>query len=118
MANSSPLRGLVWEWKQYLQERGHQTRASRNPDVLLSRNGRGLRYRWIFLYSPDPTRSLTAIEHEQIRRELRRSAKMGQQAYVVVKFDLPVCKVVAVPAARAAKTRRLRSDRGGIPWDW
>ncbi len=114
-----PLRNFVSEWACYLAQRGH--RVSSLPgalEVLCSRNGRDVAYRWLLLHAKRDTRRLTAIEHENIQRHLRRGRQAAEQVFVVIKFDRPEPRVVVLPAAKAIKVGRLRSDRGGIPWKW
>jgi len=86
--------------------------------VLLSHSKLSRRYRWMFLHTEGSTRRLTAIEHENIKRQIEAARKARQKAYLVVKFERPVDKVVVMPAEKAAQVGRVRSDKGGIPWDW
>ena len=119
MSEYSPVYTLVWEWAGYLEQRGHQVKQPANAfGVLLSRNSRRRGYRWVFLHAEGPTRRLTAIEHENIKRQTVAARKARQKAYLIVKFERPVGKVVIMPAEKAAQVGRLRSDKGGIPWDW
>ena len=113
------LRTLVSEWARYLEERGHVVRRLPNaPEVLLSRN-RGRRgYRWLLFHTEQPTRGLTAIEHETLAKQARIARKAREKAYLVIKFERPEAKVVVLPASRAVKARRLCWDKGGIPWGW
>jgi len=119
MSEYLPVSALVWEWASYLEQRGHQVKRSADAfGVLLSRSRLSRRYRWLFLHAERPTRRLTAIEHENIKRQIEAARKARQKAYLIVKFERPVGKVVIMPAEKAAQVGRLRSDKGGIPWDW
>jgi len=118
MAGNSPLSGFVDEWIRYLALRDHRIwEFTDQPDVLRSRNGKGTAYRWLLLRAKHATRRLTPIERENIVRELRNGQQMGEQVFVVVRFDRPQGKVIAYPAAMALQAGRLRSNKGGIPWD-
>jgi len=109
---------LVCEWASYLEQRGHRIRQLRSgSDVLVSRNGRGRRYRWLFLHAEGAVRRTTAIEHENLERQARLARKAREKAYLVVKFELPEPRVVVLPAERVAQMGLLRSDKGGIPWE-
>jgi hypothetical protein len=115
--NTAP-QDVAEEWIAYIEERGH--RVGKTPvvsGVVLSKSGRTRRYRWICLHSKDATRRLTAIEHEVIKRQLELAQKGKDWAYVVVKFETPMPKVVVLPAEKAARMGVISSDKGGIPWN-
>jgi hypothetical protein len=119
MDRCPPLVQLADEWSTYLEGRGHKLgRPTKASDAIVSRNGQGNRYRWIFLHVEGATGRLTAVERENIRRELQHAKKGRQQAYVVIKFERPFAKLIVMPASKASGTGRLRSDKGGIPWNW
>jgi len=106
------------EWARYLRGQGHRVRTSAaGPEVVCSRNGRGRRYRWLLVASRTPVRRLTAAEHEAVLRQIDQGRARGEQVFVVVKFDPPINKVVALSASRAAKASHLRASKGGIPWN-
>ena len=118
MDGSSPLHEFILEWVCYLKQRAHRiNRIPRTLAMVRSRNGLGSRYRWLFFHAEGSARRLTAIEREHIRRQLGCGQKAGEQVYVVIKFQRPVGKVIALPATRVLKLARLRADKGGIPWD-
>ena len=118
MGGSSPIGVLFCEWVSYLQDRGHELRPPSGLGyVLLSRNGRGKRFRWLFLHSKRPWIKLTAIDREAINHEVELARRAGEKAYLVVKFEQPEPKLLILPARTAEKTGRLHSDKGGIPWD-
>lgn len=115
----SPVQALVWEWASYLEQRGHHVKVPTDGSrILRSRNGRGTRYRWLFLHTESHSLRLTAIDHENIKQEARRARKAGESTFLVVRFERPAARVVVLPAEKAAKTGQLRSDKGGVPWDW
>ena len=109
---------MVQEWAEYLEGRGHEVRVPESlGNVLLSRNGRGKRYRWLLLHEAGPSRRLTPAERETVERQTRLARKAREQAYLVLKFERPEGKVVVLPMGRAISEHRLSSDKGGIPWD-
>ena len=119
MARYSDIRSLAWEWASYLEERGHGVALEADDwSVLLSRNGQGIRYRWLLLCAKRPVRRLTAIEREGIERQLRKARRAGERVYVVLRFERPEGRLLVMPAARALEEARLKSTSGGIPWDW
>ena len=118
MQGSLPLQRLISEWSRHLEQRGHRVRQPRGAaNVVVSRNGRSTKYRWVMLHARGPVRRLTAIEHETIERELQRGCRAKDLVFVVVEFERPESKLLVLPAAMAAGIGRLRSDKGGIPWN-
>ena len=118
MQGSLPLERLVSEWSSHLEQRCHRVRRPRRAaNVVVSRNGHGTRYRWVLLHARGPSRRLTAIEHETIKRELERGRRAKEQVYLVMEFERPENKLVVLPAIKAAELGQLRSDKGGIPWN-
>ncbi len=117
MNESSKLREFVLEWTSYLEQRGHRVRRTRGGlCMLLSRNGRAARYRWLLIHVEGSMRRLTPIEREQIGREHRRGQKAGEQVYIVVRFSRPVDTVIVLSADKAVRSSRLSAGKGGIPW--
>ena len=118
MGRYSQLDVLICQWTKYLKQRGHHVNRSDGlANVLLSRNGQAIRYRWLLLHARSKTRRFTAIEHENIQRQVRLGHKSRAQVYVVVKFDRPTGKILILPAGKAAKMGQFSADRGGIPWE-
>lgn len=118
MDGSSPIAVLFCEWVSYLWDRGHRLRRpSAFGYILLSRNGRGRRFRWLFLHSKKPWIRLTSIDREAINHQMDLARKAREKAYLVVKFEHPEPKLLILPARTAMKAGRLHSDKGGIPWD-
>jgi hypothetical protein len=119
MNDSSSLNELADEWVRYLQQRGHRvSKSNEAAGILLSQCGHGNHYRWLLLTIQGPSSRLTAADHNYFKRQLAIGRKAGEQAYLVVRFDLPVVKLVVLPADRVLRIQILKSDRGGIPWDW
>jgi len=103
-------RTFACEWVKYLKRQGHQVKQIRRAfDVVVSRNGRGIRYRWVLVVGP-------AMDHENIQRQVRLGREANEQVYVVVKFHRPVSKVIVIPAVKVAMMRLIKSNKGGIPW--
>ena len=117
MDQSRPLGCFAMEWASYLEQHGHQVEKPPGaPGMLLSRNGQGKRYRWLLLRVEGDSVLLTVVDRKRICRQLRLAQISGETAYMVVKFEEPGEKVVVVPAIEAVRTKRLNSDKGGIPW--
>jgi len=108
---------LEREWEAYLAAREHEVRQ---PDgiirVLQSRNGRGVRYRWLLLSASGKTRTLSRAEVEDIEHHLKQSRRLNQRTYLVVLFEKAQPKVVVLPAERALKGKRILRNKAGIPW--
>lgn len=118
MTNHTARDDLETAWARYLTQRNHEVRRVPTlPHVLSSRNGCDRSYRWFLLHAEGRSMRLTAIDHENVSRQINLARKAGQEAYVVVKFDRPEPKVVVIPAEKAAKMGRISSKTGGIPWD-
>ena len=118
MNQNPPLYEFSQEWTRYLEQRDHKIRKSSDSNgPVSSRNCHGEKYRWLMFHSNEPTRRLTAIEHEAIKNQIRQGRNHRETVYVVVKFESPISKVLVLPASNAVRTRLLRSDRAGIPWD-
>jgi hypothetical protein len=108
---------FVGEWAQFLEEHGHSVREVPGaPWVLVSRNGRTKRYRWILLGVEGESLVLGTANKREIRRQVRLARNANERVYIVAKFEEPVAKVVVMPASEALKAKRLSPDRGGIPW--
>ena len=106
------------EWAGYLRERGQPLSRPRGINcVLASRNSGGKHYRWLLLTARGKSRSLSRAEQEDVALNLKRADRLGEDAFVVVKFEKPVCKVVILPAETVLKKGRILSRKGGIPWD-
>ena len=117
MDEFSPVACLVKEWAGYLEQHGHQVEKPTDaPRMLLSRNGRGRRYRWLLRCVEGDSVLLTVVDRKRICRQLRLAQISGETVYMVIKFEEPSGKVLIVPAAEAGKVKRLSSDKGGIPW--
>ena len=111
------LPAFAREWIAYLKAKNHRiVRTWLARQVLISRDAKGDDYRWLLLYTRRPICRLTAIEHRHIQDHLRTARQYRQQAYVVVLFDLPVRKVLALSAHKALRRRRLSANRAGIFW--
>ena len=54
---------------------------------------------------------------EQIQEHILDSETEGEEAYLVVRFELPAAKVLIIPLAKALEEKRLASAKGGIPWE-
>ena len=118
MAESLPLGGFVDEWICYLEQHGHQVEwLGHTTDVLVSRNGRGKRYRWLLRCVEGDSVLLTSPDRKDIRCQVRLALNAGEQCFLVVKFGYPGGKAVIMAAAEAIKAKRLTRDKGGIPWD-
>lgn len=118
MKKGAPRSVLMHEWACYLAQREHEIKpCTSDPDVLLSRNNAGPRYRWLFAQSDGNSLRLTAADHEHIERQARHARRKGERPYLVVKFERPQPKVVVLPATAAARARVLSAHQGGIPWD-
>ena len=105
------------EWAAYLEQRGHRMGRPEKPGILASRCGRQKRYRWMLFIAAGPAKKLTAIDHLNIRRQIAKGKKRGEEVYLAVRFGRPACKILVLPAERVAKTRLIKSDVGGIFWD-
>ena len=117
MGENLSLRCLAMEWVGYLEQHGHQVETPINaPAMLLSRNGRDRRYRWLLRCVEGDSVLLTVVDRKRICRQLRLAQLSAETVYMVVKFEEPSGKVLIVPAAEALKVKRLSSDKGGIPW--
>ena len=112
------IRSLAWEWASYLEGRGHGVALNDDWSVVLSRNGQGIRYRWVLLCTKQTAHLITAIEREAIQTQLLKGRRAKERVYVVLRFHVPEGRLLVMPAARALQERRLKSTSGGIPWDW
>lgn len=118
MDRSSPFSVFAAEWALYLEQYGHRVKQRPSiPGVLVSQKGHRNRYRWLLLQAHHPMRKLTPIEHAHIQEQLRLGQNAGELVYLVVRFELSIAKVIVLPAARAARSPRIRADKGGIRWD-
>lgn len=118
MNDKTAVRELAEEWNAYLTRHGHTVGVTQTGmNVLTSQNGRGTRYRWILRSTARNSILLTKAERKYIRRQLRLARNAGERAYIVVRFDEPVRKLVVIPATEAFSARRVNSVKGGIPWD-
>ena len=117
MSESLPVGNLIEGWAGYLKQHGHRVEEpAEAPGILISRNGRDRRYRWLLRCVEGDSILLTVVDRKRICRQLRMAQISGETAYMVVKFEEPSGKVLVVPAAEAIKVKRLSSDKGGIPW--
>jgi len=112
------VRCLAWEWAAYLRERGHRVAFADDWCMLRSRNGQGIRYRWLLLCARKPTRRLTISERETVQAQLLRGKRARERVYVVLGFHIHDGRLLVVPAARALQEPRLKTSVGGIPWEW
>ena len=118
MGDDSLLHSFVWEWMLYLEERGHYVHPPGPARTFLrSRNGAGKSYLWVLLCARGPDRRLTAAERKHMQEHILDSETEGEEAYLVVRFELPAAKVLIIPLAKALEEKRLVSDKGGIPWE-
>ena len=117
MDRYSPLGCFIQEWICYLELHQHRVKATKWPDVLVSRNCKGRRYRWLVKCTDEEIIHLTAAHQREVRSQVRVARQAGEQCYLVVKFGHPGGSAIAVPAATAAKAGWLSSSRGAIPWD-
>jgi len=117
MDSSASQTAFACEWADYLKQHGHMVKKiSGAPDVVRSRNTRH-RYRWIILLGRGSARRLTAAERGRLQRQRQLAKRQREKLYLVVKFERPQQKVTVLPVEAALKAGRIRSDRGGIPWD-
>ena len=113
------LRRLAQEWADYLGQHGHRVKwSSGDRGAYSSRNGRGIRYRWLLRCIEGESILLTGSERRALRREIRLADNAGYRCYLVIRFGQLEGKVIVVPAVEALKTRRLSAEKGGIPWHW
>jgi len=119
MGDYSLILCFAREWAGYLEKHGHRVRQlSNSPEMLISRNGQGIRYRWLIRCVEGGSILLTVVDRKGIRRQMRLAQKYKELCFLVVKFGHPDGKAIVLPAAVAIKIKRLTSDRGGIPWDY
>lgn len=85
--------------------------------VLRSVNSGRKRFRWLLTTARGKTRTLSQLELEDITLHLKRAEQLGEECYVVVKFEKPTGKILVIPARRALKKGRILSHKGGIGWD-
>jgi hypothetical protein len=112
------LAELVRAWSAYLERRGHRVRqALAARRVLVSRNGQGRRYRWLLFRSRLDVRGLTRADHRHVKQQLGRGRQARERVFVVVQFDPPISRLVAMPARNALVLGQISSARGGIPWE-
>ena len=118
MDGHQPIDCFMEEWRCYLGQHGQRHKTlSRRPGILVSRNGRGRRYRWLLWCVEGNDVLLAEDQLRTIRVQARLAKKMQQQCFVVIKFGHPGGCAVATPAAQAVKVRFISSNRGAIPWD-
>ena len=118
MRENDSLAKLRREWAAFLVERGHKVTAPAGIGcVLVSRNGKKAVSRWLLLLARGKSRTLNRAELEDLRLHLKRAKALNQKAYVVVRFEKPARKLVALSAEKALKNKRILSHKGGIPWN-
>ena len=118
MKETDVLGTLRLAWANYVLERGQVLlRPSTISCVLRSRNSGGKHYRWLLLTARGKSRSLSPTEQGDVQYHLKQAERLDEEAYVVVRFEKPACKVVVIPAKTALKKGRILSRKGGIPWD-
>jgi hypothetical protein len=106
------------KWRDYLGRHGHRIhRAGSSLNIIRSRNGRKVRYRWLLLVGEQPIRRLNKSDRVEIGHHLNQAKKEREHAYLVVGFRRAPRRIVVLPARAALKAKRVRSDKGGIAWD-
>ena len=76
----------------------------------------GKRFRWLLLSARGKSKSLSAVEIQDIRRHSRQAKRLNQRVYVAIRFQKPTAKVIVMPADRVATRKRILARKGGIPW--
>lgn len=118
MDKATPAEYFSREWICYLEQHGHHVgQGSAGPDVLVSRNGRGRGYRWLLRCTDADSILLTDADRKEMRRQIRLARNARQQCFVATKFGHPGGKALVMPAVEATAARRIRSDRGSVPWE-
>ena len=112
------LRRFSEEWGRYLRQHGHLlAEGSEGSEIVVSRNGRGRRFRWLLRATDNDSILLGPAYRKTIRRQARLARRAGERCFLVVTFWHPESKVLVMPALEAVKAKRIRSNRGGIPWE-
>ena len=106
-------------WCDYLEQRGHRICRSiiRQP-VIRSRNGRKARYRWLLLAGRRTIKMIDRSERADIRYHIGRAKEAKEDVYLVVGFPEEPRRIIVLPADKALRTRVVRSDKGGIDWEY
>jgi len=118
MDNNAELQLLEQHWRAYLEQRGHRLdQRAVQPGVIVSRNAKRKRHRWLLLIGDRRIRRLSAPEAAAVRQHRREARRKKEQCYLVVGFLDEPGRIVVVPAAAALRVRRIRSDVGGIDWE-
>ncbi|HUW85138.1 MAG TPA: hypothetical protein VMZ31_20335 [Phycisphaerae bacterium] len=115
--NSPAVAEFVCEWSEYLKQHGHAVKQIPNASNIVRSRNTCRYYRWVTLLARRGARRLTAIERQHFQQQLRLARRNHEKLYVVVKFDYPTQKVGIIPAEAVLETGRIRSNKGGIPWD-
>jgi hypothetical protein len=110
---------LETAWYGYLEQRGHRIcRCIIRLPVIRSRNGRKARYRWLLLTGRHPKKALGKFERADIRYHIGRAKEAKEDVYLVVGFPEEPRRIIVLPADKALRTRVVRSDKGGIGWEY
>ncbi|MCX5637305.1 MAG: hypothetical protein NTX52_06385 [Planctomycetota bacterium] len=119
MNTNGALGCLETKWRDYLKERGHQfSHEARHFTVLISRNHKKQRYRWLLLPSAGHSKlTLGKSCQAEIHYHLRQAKARKETTYIVVGFTKEPGRIIVLPANAALKARCIRSDKGGIAWD-
>jgi len=118
MDELTPPECFAEEWTRYLANHGHRAVRQSESSILLSRDARGLRYRWLLRSEDADSVLLSDADRKCIRRQSRLAQRAGEKCFLVVRFGHPGGKAVIMPAAHAGTLRRLSAEVGGIPWEY
>jgi len=122
IARMNSYNALDWleaKWRSYLEERAHYIyKSGRCPGIVKSRNANKKRYRWILLVGQHAVRALSKAELRYVRQHLRSAGALKEDTYLVVGFTQEPRRIIVIPARAAMKSRCIRSDKGGIEWDY
>ena len=117
MKNGYPLALLREQWRGFLESYGHRVlRVEDVPDVVVSNSNKHNSFRWLLFVAVGKIKRLRRQERRNLASEIACAEKERQKPYVVVYFPVPEPKVVIQPAAKAMRTGRIESTRGGIAW--